>query len=180
MPVGNIVMHRNRHRTAWLAIMVALAAGGSAAPFLTAGNPWLQAIGAAWLGYWVHVVCGLLERMVERDPILIIDDIGIRDTRLLARSIEWGEIERIYPVDLARNQVVELQLRHPHRTLAGARWHMRLGLDWHRPLDLPEVCINLVLLDGTVADVMGAIERRAPHLLPRRNFVPHWTPSWSR
>src|SRR5262249_25147946 len=83
------------------------------------------------------------------------------------RRIEWWEIEFFYPVDPARSRVVELRLRHPHRTLADAPWHLRLGLEWHREFDLPDVCVSLLLLDRTVPGTVEAIRRPAPSLTRR-------------
>src|SRR5690349_8611098 len=98
MRTDTIAIHRSQRRTAGLAILVAIGAAITAAPFLTAGSAWLQAIGALWLGCWGHAVCALLDRMRQHGPVVVIDEVGIRDTRLLPRPIEWCEIELIYPV----------------------------------------------------------------------------------
>src|SRR5262245_17804209 len=159
-------VHRDRRRNLLLALLIALVAV-VAVPFVTAKVAWVQVAGSIWLGLCAHAVWRRLERAAERHPVVTIDDNGILDTRVLPRPIEWWEIEFFYPVDAARSRVVELRLRHPHRTLADAPWHVRLGLDWHREFDLPDVCVSLLLLDATVPDTVEAIRRYAPHLAPR-------------
>src|SRR5262245_18863936 len=64
-----------------------------------------------------------------------------------------GRSSFFYPVNAGRSQVVKLRLRHLHRTLADAPWYMRLALG----LNLPHVCISLLLLDGSVTQVVSAI-----------------------
>jgi hypothetical protein len=161
-----LAIHRSPRRHLLLAVPVG-AAACIAIPFVIANSVSLQIAGAVWLALCAHALWGLFARAVERRPIVRIDARGILDTRLLPRPIEWWEIESFYPVNVGRSHVVELRLRDPRRTLASARWHMRLGLDWHRPLDLPHVCISLLLLEGSMTDVVAAIQRHAPHLLPR-------------
>ena len=85
----------------------------------------------------------------------------------MPRPIEWWEIEFFYPVNVGRSQVIELRLRHPRRTLSDAPWYLRLGLG----LNLPHVCISLLLLDGSVTQVISAIRRHAPHLVPRAREI---------
>lgn len=159
-------LRRSRRRNAQLALLTA-ATAVVAVPFITAHAAWVQIAGAIWLGLGAHLVWRRLERAAETHPVVRIDDNGILDTRVLSRPIQWWEIEFFYPVDPARSRVVELRLRHPHRILADAPWHVRLGLDWHREFDLPDVCVSLLLLDGTVADTVEAIRRHAPYLAPR-------------
>jgi hypothetical protein len=166
MPARDLMIYRSPRRTIVLAVLVG-AATYIAIPFLTTSYALLQIAGAIWIGLCANTLCGLLERAVDLRLIVRIDERGILDTRLLPRPIKWSEIDFFYPIDLGRSQVVELSLRHPHRTLAEAPWHMRVGLNWHRPLDLPHVCISLLLLDGTVTDVIEAIRCHAPHLVPR-------------
>jgi len=162
---NDLVIHHSARRSLLLAALVA-AAAVIAVPFVGAGQTLPQAAGAIWLGLCASACVGLLERAARRRPIVRVDAQGLFDLRLLPRPIAWGEIEAFYPVDLDRSRVVELRLRHPHRTLAAAPWHVRLGLDWPRHLDLPHLCVSLLLLDGRVTDVVAAIRRYAPHLVP--------------
>jgi len=166
LSAAEVAFHRSPPRHRWLAIVVA-AAAGLVVPVLILDSAAAQVLGAIWLGLCAHVACRHLERAAERHPVVVIDARGILDTRLLPRPIEWGEIASFYPIDVSRSHVVELRLRNPHRSLADAPCHMRLGLDWFRKLDLPDVCINLVLLDGTVTEVIEAIRCHAPHRVPR-------------
>jgi len=159
-------VHRDRRRNILLALLIA-ATAVVAIPFVTAHIASVQIVGAIWFGICAHAVWRRLERAAERQPIVTIDADGILDTRVLPRRIDWWEIEFFYPVDAARSRVVELRLRHPHRTLADAPWHVRLGLDWHREYDLPDICVSLLLLDATVPDTVEAIRRYAPYLAPR-------------
>lgn len=163
---GDLTLHRSSRRNAVLAVVVGVAAAGGI-PLALAGCAWVQVIGAIWLGLCAHALCGLIERARDRRAIVRIDARGILDTRVLRRPIEWWEIERLYALDVSRSQVVELQLRHPGHTLAGAPWHVRLGLGSHRALGLPDVCISVLLLDGAALDVIDAIRQHAPHLAPR-------------
>jgi hypothetical protein len=166
VPARDLAIYRSPRRNLLLAVLAG-AAACIAIPFMSASHALVQIAGLVWLGLCAHAWCGLRERAVELRPIVRIDGRGILDTRLLPRPIEWREIEFFYPIDVSRSRVVELQLRHPHRTLAEAPWHMRVGLDRHRQLDLPHVCISLLLLDGTATEVIKAIRCHAPHLVPR-------------
>jgi len=162
MDASDTAIYRSPRRSLILTLPVGIAACVSI-PFLTANDMWVQIAGAVWLGFCAHVLCGLLERALQDRPIIRINGHGILDTRVLPRPIEWWEIEFFYPINAGRSQVVELRLRHPHRTLADAPWYMRLGLR----LNLPHVCISLLLLDGSVTQVISAIRHHAPHLVPR-------------
>jgi hypothetical protein len=159
-------LRRSRRGNVRLALLIA-ATAIVAIPFITAHVAWVQIAGAIWLGICAHAAWRRLDRAAERHPVVMIDANGILDTRVLPRRIDWWEIEFFYPVDPARSRVVELRLRHPHRTLAEAPWHVRLGLEWHREFDLPDVCVSLLLLDATVTDTVEAIRRYAPYLAPR-------------
>jgi hypothetical protein len=171
MPNDLVIRHSARRSLLFAALVGAAAV--IALPFVCAGDAVPQAAGAIWLGLCASACVGLLERAARRRPIVKIDALGLFDARLIPRPIEWWEIESFYPVDPDRSQVVELRLRHPRRTLAGAPWHVRLGLDWPRRLDLPHVCVSLLLLEGGVADVVAAIRRHAPYLAAQVTPAPN-------
>ena len=166
MAPSDLAIYRSPRRNARLAAAFAIAACG-AIPFMLAHYAVVQTIGAIWLGLCAHLVVAMVERAIDRRAVVRIDRHGILDTRVLRRPIEWWEVAALCPLDLDHSGVVELTLRHPQRTLANAPWHVRLGLGWHRQLDLPDVCINLTMLDGSARDVVAAIRRYAPHLVPR-------------
>jgi hypothetical protein len=166
MRARDTAIYRSPRRSIILALLAGIAACVSI-PFLTADDMSVQIAGAVWLGLCASVLCGLLEDALQDRPIIRINGRGILDTRVLPRPIEWWEIEFFYPVNVGRSQVIELRLRHPRRTLSDAPWYLRLGLG----LNLPHVCISLLLLDGSVTQVISAIRRHAPHLVPRAREI---------
>jgi hypothetical protein len=168
---SKLTIYRSPRRQVLLAALVG-AAACLAIPFVTASYGSVQIAGVIWLGFCAHALCRQLERALDRRPIVRIDARGILDTRILPRPIEWSEIAAFYPINVSRSRVVELELHDPHRTLAEAPRSMRIGLDW----DMPHVCISLLLLDGSVTDVIEAIRRHAPYLVPRTEGAPQRRP----
>jgi hypothetical protein len=115
---------------------------------------------------------GLSRRAVAQGPVLVVDGRGIVDRRLMTRRIGWHEIERICFVDVDRARVTELVLRRPEQTLAGTKWPVRIGADCQRAFGIPAVTISMLMLDGSVGDLVRAIRMHRPDLLHRENRVP--------
>jgi len=97
--------------------------------------------------------------------VLMIDQSGILDLRLMPRRIGWHEIETVFPVNINRGRVVDLSLRWPDITLTGTRWLTRLGAIVQRAQGVPAITISMLLLDGQVADLLAAIARYRPDLV---------------
>jgi hypothetical protein len=65
-----------------------------------------------------------------------------------------------------RSRVVDVSLRWPDITLAGTRWLTRLGAIVQQAQGVPAITISMLLLDGQVADLLAAIARYRPDLVP--------------
>jgi hypothetical protein len=122
---------------------------------------------------WLLGVAVLLHRLGRRafadTVVLSIDERGIFDRRLMSRPFEWGEIEAIYPVNIDRSHVVDIKLRWPKATLAGTRWPVRIGAHCQTGFGVPAVTISLLLLEGNVSEMLGAVARYRPDLLHYTN-----------
>lgn len=140
-------------------------------PLLGAADRGLRTVGLLWCG---ALACGLIElyrRAREHKPVLVIDPDGICDRRILGRPIAWWEIAYVFPLNSESSRVVELQLRYAGATFASRGWAYRClrgPIDrLLRRLHLPDVCISLVLLDASATQVLAAIARHRPDLVPR-------------
>jgi hypothetical protein len=98
-----------------------------------------------------------------------VDQYGIVDRRLMTRRIAWQEIAEIYPVEPDRNQTVDIALRWPKVTLRETRWPVRLGAYCQIAYGIPAVTISMLLLNGSVSDLMNAVALYRPDLLHSAN-----------
>ena len=112
---------------------------------------------------------GLARRCDPATVVLSIDHRGILDRRIMARRIAWQEIAWVCRVDVQRGQVVDLALRWPDVTLRGTPWLVRIGGPCQNGFGVPAVTISMLLLDGSVSDVLHAIARHWPDLLHKTN-----------
>jgi hypothetical protein len=149
--------------------LVLLFAAAPAALGFAASSPVVNGLSLAWL----LIISLLMDRLGRRAAacpvVLSVDHLGILDLRLMPRRIAWQEIAAIYPVDLDRAHVVDLELRWPETTLAGARWRVRIGACCQRAYGVPAVTISMLLLDGDVRDLLDMVARRRPDLLDATN-----------
>jgi len=122
-----------------------------------------------WLLGVAVLMHGLSRRAAAEGPVLSIDERGILDRRLMARSIAWQEIAAICAVDTDRADVVDLELRWPEVTLARTRWHVRTGAPCQRGYGVPAVTISMLLLEGSVRDLLDAVALYRPDLLHETN-----------
>ena len=119
----------------------------------------------AWLLGVAMLMHGLSRRAAAETTILSIDRHGIWDRRLMSRCIAWHEIAALCPVDSERSCVVDLELRRPEITLAETGWWVRIGAHCQSGYDVPAVTISMLLLEGTVSDLLGAVALYRPELL---------------
>jgi hypothetical protein len=149
--------------------LVLLVAAAPAALGIAASSPVVNGLSLAWL----LIISLLMDRLGRRAAacpvVLSVDHLGILDLRLMPRRIAWQEIAAIYPVDLDRAHVVDLELRWPETTLAGARWRVRIGACCQRAYGVPAVTISMLLLDGDVRDLLDMVARHRPDLLDATN-----------
>lgn len=123
----------------------------------------------AWLVV-VAILIHCLSRRASKDTVVLsIDQRGILDRRLMPRHIEWHEIEAICPVDPNRNHIVDIKLRWPKITLAGTRWSVRMGAYCQLGYGVPAVTISMLLLEGNVSEMLGAVAQYRPDLLHHTN-----------
>ncbi len=141
---------------------------GAAAPAVA--GMWVPALRwfcLAWLAGVALIAHGLARRAAYAGVVLLIDRRGILDLRLLPTHILWQDIEAVCPVDLDRARVVDIALRWPKPTLAEARWRVRIGAWCQAGYGVPAVTLSMLLLDGSVRDLLAAIARHRPDLLAR-------------
>jgi len=141
---------------------------GAAAPAAAGIHvPVLRWVCLAWLAGVAWLMHGLSRRAADESVVLLVDRRGILDRRLLPTPIRWQEIEAICPVDPGRARVVDINLRWPRATLAGARWQVRIGARCQTGYGVPAVTISMLLLEGSVRDLLAAVARHRADLLPR-------------
>src|SRR5215475_3939462 len=126
----------------------------------------VRVLGLAWLLAIARLAHGVARRATSGAAVLMIDQSGILDLRLMPRRIGWHEIELVFPVNLDRGKVIDLSLRWPDTTLAGTRWLTRIGAVLQRAYGVPAITISMLLLDGQVTDLLAAIARYRPDLVP--------------
>jgi len=126
----------------------------------------VRVLGLAWLFAIARLAHGIARRATSGTGVLMIDQSGILDLRLMPRRIGWHEIEMVFPVNLDRGKVIDLSLRWPDTTLAGTRWLTRIGAILQQAYGVPAITISMLLLDGQVADLLAIIARYRPDLVP--------------
>jgi hypothetical protein len=145
-----------------------LALAGATAPAAAGMSvPVLRWICLAWLIGVALLMHGLSRRAADDGVVLLVDRRGILDRRLLPTYITWQDIKAVCPVDPDRARVVDISLRWPRDTLAEARWQVRIGARCQNGYGIPAVTISMLLLEGSVSDLLAAIARHRPDLLPR-------------
>jgi hypothetical protein len=125
----------------------------------------VRVLGLAWLFAIARLARGVARRARAGAGVLMVDQSGILDLRLMPRRIGWHEIEMVFPVNLDRGKVIDLSLRWPDATLAGTRWLTRIGAILQQAYGVPAITISMLLLDGQVADLLAAIARYRPDLV---------------
>ena len=149
-----------------VAAFVLVAAALPAAILVMAAPAAVRVLGLAWLFAIACLTHGIARRATSGTAVLMIDQSGILDLRLMPRRIGWHEIETVFPVNIDRSRVVDVSLRWPNITLAGTRWLTRLGAFVQLAQGVPAITISMLLLDGQVADLLTAIARYRPDLVP--------------
>jgi hypothetical protein len=126
----------------------------------------IKVLSLAWLLAIARLAHAIARRAASGATVLMIDQSGILDLRLMPRRIGWHEVEAVFPVNVDRSRVVDLSLRWPDITLAGTRWLTRIGAIIQQAYGVPAITISMLLLDGQVADLLAAIARYRPDLVP--------------
>jgi hypothetical protein len=145
---------------------------GAATPTVfgfTSTSPSLQWLCLVWLLGVALLLHGLSRRAGDDTVVLSVDERGILDRRLMARHIEWREIEAICPVDTSRSHTVDIRLRWPKTTLQQARWLVRIGAHCQTGYGVPAVTISTLLLESNVSELLDAIAEYRPDLLHTTN-----------
>jgi hypothetical protein len=122
-----------------------------------------------WLLGVALLMHSLGRRAAAETIVLVIDEHGILDRRLMSKRISWQEIAAVCRVDLDRSHVVDIKLRWPAVTLAGSRWQVRIGAACQRGYGVPAVTISMLLLDGQPSELLAAVARYRPDLLHPSN-----------
>jgi hypothetical protein len=151
------------------ASLLLAAAAVPAAAGLAAAAPGVRWLSVAWLLAVAILMEGLSRRAGADTVVLSVDRYGILDRRLMPRRIAWQEIETICPVDTDRSHTVDIALRWPAATLRETRWPVRVGAYCQTGYGIPAVTISMLLLDGSVSDLLDAMARFRPDLIDCTN-----------
>lgn len=116
----------------------------------------------AWLAWMLAAFGGLVAVVLlpiglDGRPKVVVDAQGIADYRRLTRKIAWGDLSAISYSTASGMPTVELRLNDSHAYLDKRPSFGRLLGHTIDPLH-----INTFNLDGTLADILAAIERFAP------------------
>src|SRR5262245_20373887 len=134
---------------AWSAAKIRIAAlvlFGAATPAVlgfAVGGPFARWICLVWLAGIGLMAQGLSRRARIGSVVLSVDERGILDRRLMRRRIAWQEIASIWPVDVARSHVVDIELRWPLITLADTRWRVRIGAHCQCGYGVPALTVKI-------------------------------------
>ena len=155
--------------------VAALILFGAATPALvgfTLPTPsFVQWLCLVWLLGVALLMHGLSRRASDDSVVLSVDERGILDRRLMARRIEWQEIDAICPVDTDRSHTVDIRLRWPRTTLDQTCWLVRIGAHCQIGYGIPAVTFSMLLLDGDVSELLEAVAEYRPDLLHHVNRV---------
>src|SRR5215813_2447137 len=154
-------------RIRWV-LMNASPSRGALRGIAASGMP-VRSLCLAWFVAAAYLMHGIGRRAAVRHAVLTIDERGILDRRLMSKRIGWHEIESICPVNIHRSHVVDLRLRWPDITLSGTRLPIYIGATCQKTYGVPAMTISMLLLDGHVGDLLAAIARYRPDLVPASN-----------
>jgi hypothetical protein len=153
------------HAKIRIASLVLAAVATPAAAAFAAPAPFVKWFCLIWLFGIAILMQGLSRRTNEGAVVLSVDRRGILDHRLMSRHIAWQEIKAIWPVNADRNYTIDIELRWPETTLRDSRWAVRIGAYCQMGYGVPAVTISMLLLEGSVADLMNAIAQYRSDLL---------------
>lgn len=151
------------------ASLILLGAAAPAVAGFTSSIPFLRWLCLVWLLGAALFMHGLSRRASDDGVVLSVDERGILDRRLMARHIEWREIEAICPVDTSRSHTAAICLRWPKATLKQTRWLIRIGAYCQTGYGVPAVTISMLLLEGNVSEFLSAVAKYRPDLLHHTN-----------
>ena len=153
--------------------IAALILFGAATPalvgFFISPTPIVQWLCLVWLLGIALLMHGLSRRASDDGIVLSVDQRGILDRRLMARRIEWQEIDAICLVDTDRSHTVDIRLRWPRTTLDQTCWLVRIGAHCQIGYGIPAVTFSMLLLDGDVSELLEAVAEYRPDLLHHVN-----------
>jgi hypothetical protein len=152
-----------------IAALVLLGAATPAILGFAMAGPFVRWICLAWLAGIALIAQGLSRRARAGAVVLSVHERGIFDRRLMSRHIDWQEIAAIWPVNIDRSNVVDIELRWPKITLGRTRWSARIGAYCQTGYGVPAVTISMLLLEGNVSEVLNAVAQHRPDLLHHTN-----------
>ena len=158
------------HAKIRIASLVLAAVATPAAAAFVVPAPFVKWLCLVWLCGIAVLMQGLSRRANDGAVVLSVDRRGILDHRLMSRHIAWQEIKAIWPVNADRNHTIDIELRWPETTLRDTRWSVRVGAYCQMGYGVPAVTISMLLLDGSVSDLLNAIAQYRPDLLDYSNL----------
>jgi hypothetical protein len=169
-------VHQARTSFVWsraklrVASLVFAALATPAATVFAAPVPFVKWLCLIWLCGIAVLMQGLSRRANDSAIVLSVDRRGILDHRLISRHIAWQEIKAIWPVNADRSHTIDIELRWPETTLRDTRWSVRVGAYCQTGYGVPAVTISMLLLDGSVSDLLNTVAQYRPDLLDYSNL----------
>jgi len=152
-----------------IACLVLLAAATPAVAGFALSAPVVRWVCVAWLAAIAFFMHCLSRRACDHVVVLLVDQRGIFDRRIMPRPIAWQEIDAICAVDTDRCRVIDIELRWPKITLGKTRWSIRIGAYCQIAYNVPAVSISMLLLEGNVSEFLRAVAQYRPDLLHHSN-----------
>ena len=157
------------HAKLRIACLVLLAAATPAVAGFALSAPVVRWLSVAWLAAIAFFMHCLSRRACDPLVVLLVDQRGIFDRRIMPRPIAWQEIAAICPVDTDRCCVIDIDLRWPKITLGKTRWSVRIGAYCQTAYNVPAVSISMLLLESNASQFLQAVAQYRPDLLHHSN-----------
>jgi hypothetical protein len=157
------------HAKLRIACLVLLGAATPAVAGIALSAPVVRWLSVAWLAAIAFFVHCLSRRACDPVVVLLVDQRGIFDRRVMPRPIAWQEIAAICPVDTDRCCVIDIDLRWPKVTLEKTHWSVRIGAYCQTAYNVPAVSISMLLLECNASQFLQAVAQYRPDLLHHSN-----------
>ncbi len=157
------------HAKLRIACLVLLAAATPAVAGFALSAPVVRWLSVAWLAVIAFFMHCLSRRACDPLVVVLVDQRGIFDRRIMPRPIAWQEIAAICPVDTDRSCVIDIDLRWPKITLGKTRWSVRIGAYCQTAYNVPAVSISMLLLESNASQFLQAVAQYRPDLLHHSN-----------
>ena len=128
----------------------------------------VKALGLTWIAALLTLAVTLLRRSRAGEPVVVVDARGIRDSRLCDHIIPWEDIRAVGTLDAENLTFVGIDLEPDAAILSHLRAMPRIMLWPNRILHFPSLSIAMHALEGTTSDLLAAVARFRPDLIPKQ------------